>query len=79
MLYLGIDRHRKQLTVGIRNEPADVTLRRENCRDPNTHEVKSFRSEGAVDYPVQGNALGEKRKTPLFIRANGPTIYLKSR
>jgi transposase len=29
MLYLGIDRHRKQLTVSIRNEAGDVTLRRQ--------------------------------------------------
>ena len=29
MLYLGIDQHRKQLTVCIRNEDGDVTLRRQ--------------------------------------------------
>jgi transposase len=29
MLYLGIDQHRKQLTVCIRNEQGDVTLRRQ--------------------------------------------------
>lgn len=29
MLYLGIDQHRKQLTVSIRNEAGDVTLRRQ--------------------------------------------------
>jgi transposase len=29
MLYLGIDQHRKQLTVNIRNEAGDVTLRRQ--------------------------------------------------
>jgi transposase len=29
MLYLGIDQHRKQLTVSIRNEVGDVTLRRQ--------------------------------------------------
>jgi len=29
MLYLGIDQHRKQLTVCIRNEEGDVTLRRQ--------------------------------------------------
>ena len=28
MLYLGIDQHRKQLTVSIRNEAGDVVLRR---------------------------------------------------
>ena len=27
MLYLGIDQHRKQLTVGVRNEEGDVTVR----------------------------------------------------
>jgi len=29
MLYLGIDQHRKQLTVSVRNEAGDVTLRRQ--------------------------------------------------
>ena len=29
MLYLGIDQHRKQLTVSIRNEAGDVILRRQ--------------------------------------------------
>ncbi len=29
MLYLGIDQHRKQLTVSIRNQAGDVTLRRQ--------------------------------------------------
>jgi transposase len=29
MLYLGIDQHRKQLTVCVRNEQGDVTLRRQ--------------------------------------------------
>jgi transposase len=29
MLYLGIDQHRKQLTVNVRNERGDVTLRRQ--------------------------------------------------
>ncbi len=29
MLYLGIDQHRKQLTVSVRNEVGDVTLRRQ--------------------------------------------------
>ena len=29
MLYLGIDQHRKQLTVCVRNEAGDVTLRRQ--------------------------------------------------
>ncbi len=29
MLYLGIDQHSKQLTVSIRNEAGDVTLRRQ--------------------------------------------------
>src|SRR5437016_4175324 len=29
MLYLGIDQHRKQLTVNLRNESGDVILRRQ--------------------------------------------------
>ena len=29
MLYLGIDQHRKQLTVSVRNEAGDVILRRQ--------------------------------------------------
>jgi hypothetical protein len=29
MLYLGIDQHRKQLTVSVRNEAGDVVLRRQ--------------------------------------------------
>ena len=29
MLYLGIDQHRKQLTVSIRNEAGDAVLRRQ--------------------------------------------------
>ena len=29
MLYLGIDQHRKQLTVCVRNEEGDVILRRQ--------------------------------------------------
>jgi hypothetical protein len=29
MLYLGIDQHRKQLTVSIRNEAGDVVLRKQ--------------------------------------------------
>jgi hypothetical protein len=29
MLYLGIDQHRKQLTVCVRDEQGDVTLRRQ--------------------------------------------------
>ena len=29
MLYLGIDQHRKQLTVNLRNEQGDVVLRRQ--------------------------------------------------
>jgi hypothetical protein len=28
MLYVGIDRHRKQLTVGVRDEAGNVILRR---------------------------------------------------
>ena len=29
MLYLGIDQHRKQLTVSVRNEQGDVVLKRQ--------------------------------------------------
>lgn len=29
MLYLGIDLHRKQLTVNLRNEKGDVVLKRQ--------------------------------------------------
>ena len=29
MLYLAIDQHRKQLTVNLRNEAGDVTLKRQ--------------------------------------------------
>ena len=29
MLYLGIDQHRKQLTVNLRNEQGDVELKRQ--------------------------------------------------
>ena len=29
MLYLGIDQHRKQLTVNLRNEDGDVVLKRQ--------------------------------------------------
>ena len=29
MLYLGIDQHRKQLTVSVRNEAGDAVLRRQ--------------------------------------------------
>jgi len=29
MLYLAIDRHRKQLTVNLRNEQGDVVLKRQ--------------------------------------------------
>ena len=29
MFYLGIDQHRKQLTVNLRNEAGDVVLRRQ--------------------------------------------------
>ena len=29
MLYLGIDLHRKQMTVSLRNESGDVLLRRQ--------------------------------------------------
>ena len=29
MLYIGIDQHRKQLTVCIRNEQGDIILRRQ--------------------------------------------------
>ena len=29
MLYLGIDQHRKQLTVNVRNEQGDVVLKRQ--------------------------------------------------
>ena len=33
MLYLGIDQHRKQLTVSVRNEAGDVVLRRQVSTD----------------------------------------------
>ncbi len=29
MLYLGIDLHRKQMTISLRNDDGDVTLRRQ--------------------------------------------------
>ncbi|MGB3904515.1 MAG: hypothetical protein WBB22_06290 [Anaerolineae bacterium] len=31
MLYLGIDQHRKQLTVNLRNEEGEVVLKRLSC------------------------------------------------
>jgi hypothetical protein len=33
MFYLGIDQHRKQLTVNSRNEAGDVVLRRQASPD----------------------------------------------
>ena len=33
MFYLGIDQHRKQLTVNLRNEAGDVVLRRQVSTD----------------------------------------------
>ena len=51
MLYLGIDQHRKQLTVNLRNEAGDVILRRQ----VSTHwdKVKAFFAE------LQKQAEGE--------------------
>jgi transposase len=36
MLYLGIDQHRKQLTVSVRNEAGDVVLRRQVSTEPSS-------------------------------------------
>jgi transposase len=43
MLYLGIDQHRKQLTVSIRNEAGDVVLRRQVSTEWNR--VRAFFDE----------------------------------
>lgn len=43
MLYIGIDLHLKQLTVCIRNEQGDVTLRRQVSTRP--HKVREFLDE----------------------------------
>ncbi len=43
MLYIGIDLHLKQLTVCVRNEQGDVTLRRQVSTRP--HKVREFLDE----------------------------------
>jgi hypothetical protein len=40
MLYLGIDQHRKQLTVSVRDEGGDVVLRRQVSTEEVKEEVK---------------------------------------
>jgi len=43
MLYLGIDQHRKQLTVCVRNEEGDILLRRQVSTD--WDRVRAFGAE----------------------------------
>jgi transposase len=51
MLYLGIDLHRKQLTVSVRNEKGDVTLRRQVSTRPDRVEafLEWIEAEGKPD------------------------------
>jgi transposase len=55
MLYVGIDQHRKQLTVSVRNEAGDVTLRRQVSTEWNR--VRAFFDElRRADSPEGGFA-----------------------
>ena len=63
MLYLGIDLHRKQMTVSLRNEDGDVVLRRQvstrwpkleefraNCSKPWLPTRSTWRSSRSADF-----------------------------
>jgi transposase len=52
MLYLGIDQHRKQLTISIRNEAGDVTLRRQVSTE--WDRVRAFFDELRQNAEVEG-------------------------
>ncbi len=53
MLYLGIDLHRKQMTISLRNDDGDVTLRRQvSTRWPKLAEFcQSVRTEALMAFP----------------------------
>ena len=56
MLYVGVDLHRKQLTVCIRNETGDITLRRQVSTRP--RKVRQFLDDFQEDYCVLVEVCG---------------------
>ena len=52
MLYLGIDQHRKQLTIEDRNEAGDVTARRQVSTK--WERVRAFFAEYAANAEAEG-------------------------
>ena len=56
MLYLGIDQHRKQLTVEDRNEAGDVTVKRQVSTK--WERVRAFLGEYATQAQTQGGFIG---------------------
>jgi hypothetical protein len=65
MLYLGIDLHRKQMTVSLRNESGDVLLRRQvSTRSSKVEEfraVKAFGVKGSLSRIRKKSALKPRR------------------
>lgn len=56
MLYVGVDLHRKQLTVCIRNEDGDITSRRQVSTRP--EKVRQFLDQFQDDYCVLVEVCG---------------------
>ena len=56
MLYLGIDQHRKQITVNLRNEEGDVILRRQVSTE--WRRVKAFLEQLRKDAAPEGGFVG---------------------
>lgn len=61
MLYLGIDLHRKQMTVSLRNEHGDVVLRRQVSN--RWKKVEEFSTIFVERTPTNGTATNHEKRS----------------
>ncbi len=75
MLYLGIDQHRKQLTVNLRNEEGEVVLKRQVSTQ--WDRVRKFFEELEQQAELEGGFKGSLNRNPeIRLRWSGSRTRL---